>query len=81
MVDCGGSYADDAADTAAATLLSQGITKLDGYFAFNAQKFCLTNGSIKYSLGDEVKIQIQSVNNSAYKIDFDLATDEQDTEQ
>ena len=30
MVDCGGSYADDAADTAAATLLSQGITKLDG---------------------------------------------------
>ena len=57
------------------------ITKLDGYFTFNAQKFCLTNGSIKYSLGDAVKIQIQSVNNSAYKIDFDLATDEQDTNQ
>ena len=30
MVDCGGSYDDDAADVAAATLLSQGITKLDG---------------------------------------------------
>ena len=30
MVDCGGSYEDDAADVAAATLLSQGITKLDG---------------------------------------------------
>lgn len=30
MVDCGGSYADDAADKAAATLLSQGITQLDG---------------------------------------------------
>lgn len=30
MVDCGGSYADDAADKAAAALLSQGITQLDG---------------------------------------------------
>lgn len=30
MVDCGGSYDDDAADVAAATLLSQGITQLDG---------------------------------------------------
>ena len=30
MVDCGGSYADDAADVAAAALLSQGITQLDG---------------------------------------------------
>ena len=30
MVDCGGSYEDDAADVAAATLLSQGITELDG---------------------------------------------------
>lgn len=30
MVDCGGSYEDDAADAAAATLLSQGITQLDG---------------------------------------------------
>ena len=30
MVDCGGSYGDDAADIAAATLLSQGITQLDG---------------------------------------------------
>lgn len=30
MVDCGGSYEDDAADMAAATLLSQGITQLDG---------------------------------------------------
>ena len=30
MVDCGGSYDDDAADIAAATLLSQGITQLDG---------------------------------------------------
>lgn len=30
MVDCGGSYDDDAADVAAATLLSQGITRLDG---------------------------------------------------
>ena len=30
MVDCGGSYEDDAADKAAATLLSQGITQLDG---------------------------------------------------
>ncbi len=30
MADCGGSYDDDAADIAAATLLSQGITQLDG---------------------------------------------------
>lgn len=48
------------------------IDKLNGYFTYNAQKFCLTNGSIKYSLGDSVKIVIQSVNKSAYKIDFDL---------
>ena len=49
------------------------ITKLNGYVTYNAQKFCLSNGSIKYSLGDSVKIVIQSVNNSAFKIDFDLA--------
>ena len=49
------------------------ITKLNGYFTYNAQKFCLSNGSIKYSLGDSLKIVIQSVNNSAFKIDFDLA--------
>jgi competence protein ComEC len=30
MVDCGGSYADDAADVAAGMLLSQGVTQLDG---------------------------------------------------
>lgn len=30
MVDCGGSYDEDAANTAAGTLLSQGITRLDG---------------------------------------------------
>ncbi len=30
MVDCGGSYDADAADTAAAMLLSQGIDRLDG---------------------------------------------------
>lgn len=30
MVDCGGSYSEDAADLAAETLLSQGIGKLDG---------------------------------------------------
>lgn len=30
MVDCGSSYSKDAANEAAATLLSQGITKLDG---------------------------------------------------
>lgn len=30
VVDCGGSYEDDAADIAAATLLSQGITQIDG---------------------------------------------------
>lgn len=30
MVDCGGDYAEDAADKAARTLLSQGITKLNG---------------------------------------------------
>lgn len=30
MVDCGSSYEDDAADIAAATLLSQGVTQLDG---------------------------------------------------
>ena len=30
LVDCGGSYDDDAADLAAETLLSQGITRLDG---------------------------------------------------
>lgn len=49
------------------------IDKLNGYFTYNPQKFCLTNGSIKYGLGDSVKIVIQSVNKSAYKIDFDLA--------
>lgn len=49
------------------------IDKLNGYFTYNAQRFCLTNGSIKYSLGDSIKIVIQSVNKSAYKIDFDLA--------
>lgn len=30
MVDCGGSYDEDVADAAAGTLLSQGITHLDG---------------------------------------------------
>lgn len=30
LVDCGGSYAEDAADVAAETLLSQGISRLDG---------------------------------------------------
>ena len=30
MVDCGGSYDEDAADTAASMLLSQGISRLDG---------------------------------------------------
>lgn len=30
LVDCGGSYADDAADTAAETLLSMGISRIDG---------------------------------------------------
>ena len=30
LVDCGGDYADDAADIAAETLLSRGITHLDG---------------------------------------------------
>lgn len=30
MVDCGGSYDEEAADTAAAALLSQGIQRLDG---------------------------------------------------
>ena len=30
MVDCGGSYDEDTADTAAAMLLSQGISRLDG---------------------------------------------------
>ena len=57
------------------------IDKLNGYFSYNAQKFCLSNGSIKYSLGDSIKIVIQSVNNSAYKIDFALAVDEQDAQQ
>ncbi len=48
------------------------LDKLDGYFSYNAQKFTLTNGSIKYSLGDSIKVVIESVNNSAYKIDFDI---------
>lgn len=30
MVDCGGSYEEDAADLAAETLLSQGISRIDG---------------------------------------------------
>ena len=30
LVDCGGSYADDAADVAAETLLSMGISRIDG---------------------------------------------------
>ena len=54
------------------------IDKLGGYFTYNAQKFCLTNGSIKYSLGDSIKIVIQSVNKSAYKIDFDIDCQPQD---
>lgn len=49
------------------------IDKLPGYFSYNEQKFCLTNGSVKYSLGDSIQIVIQSVNKHAYKIDFDLA--------
>jgi len=32
MVDCGGDYEEEAANIAAETLLSQGITKLDGVF-------------------------------------------------
>jgi len=31
LVDCGGSYSDDAADVAAETLLSMGITRIDGF--------------------------------------------------
>ena len=30
VVDCGGTYAEDAADSAAETLLSQGISRIDG---------------------------------------------------
>ena len=36
MVDCGGSYADDAADLAAETLLSQGVDHLDGLILTHA---------------------------------------------
>ncbi|MBO5866819.1 MAG: RNB domain-containing ribonuclease, partial [Clostridia bacterium] len=56
------------------------IDKLPGYFSYNAQKFCLTNGSVKYSLGDSIQIVIQSVNKHAYKIDFDLPQPQQDTD-
>ncbi len=52
------------------------VDKLGSYFNYNPQKFCLVNGSTKYSLGDTIKITIQSVNKSAFKIDFDLSTED-----
>ncbi len=38
LVDCGGSYDDDAADIAAETLLSQGINRLDGIIVTHYDK-------------------------------------------
>lgn len=45
-----------------------------GYeFKYDAQRFCLFNDAMRYSLGDKVEIVVDSVNKQSCKIDFLLA--------
>lgn len=48
------------------------VEKLGGQFAYNEKLFCLSNGSVRYCLGDCVRITVESVNLGALKIDFCL---------
>lgn len=47
--------------------------KLGGYFKFNKERFCLYNDAVNYSLGDKIRITVESVNKQTAKIDFSLA--------
>lgn len=49
------------------------VEKLDGYFQYDAAKFCLYNESLKFALGDKVFITVANVNKQTAKIEFDLA--------
>ena len=51
------------------------VEKLDGYFQFVAEKFCLTSANKTYSLGDKVRIVVANVNKQLAKIEFDLDKD------
>ncbi len=55
------------------------VDKLGGCFKYNPALFSLSNGSVKYALGDEVQITVASVNKQACKIDFDLGNCPQNT--
>ncbi len=48
------------------------VEKLDGYFQFNAEKFCLSNDNATYRLGDRVRVKVANVNKQIAKIEFDL---------
>lgn len=50
------------------------IDKLDGYFKYDKERFCLYNDGAKYALGDEITIEVASVNKIATKIDFNLVS-------
>lgn len=52
------------------------VDKLGEYLDYDAQRFCLFNPAVKYSLGDKVTIRVSSVNMQACKIDFDLVVDD-----
>lgn len=45
----------------------------DRYFTVDRERFCVSDGEHTYSLGDSVRITVQSVNLSACKIDFAFA--------
>ena len=51
------------------------VEKLDDYFQFVAEKFCLTSANKTYSLGDKVRIVVANVNKQLAKIEFDLEKD------
>lgn len=48
------------------------IEQLGAHLEYNPERFCLYNGSVRYSLGDKVTVQILSVNRQACRIDFRL---------
>ncbi len=57
MVDCGGDYDEDAADTAAAMLLSQGVNHLDGLILTHYDKDHVgAAGHLLYRVGADVLI-------------------------
>ncbi len=57
------------------------INSLPWYgFEYDDKRFCLSNGSITFSLGDSVRVRIVNVNITACKIDMQLLTDD-DSEQ